>query len=94
MFGCISMGSASYFFMSMFKSRWQDARGGFMALIAYDITLLPSYVQLPSRSGLYSATGPDDNLHLAIYITFLSVTLLFSIYYLFISRQSRSWRIQ
>jgi hypothetical protein len=93
MFGCISLGAATYFFLSMVKSRWQDARGGAIALIAYDVVLLPSYVQLPAGNGLYSTALPVNDAHLAVYIAFLAVTLLFAVYYLFINRSTRSWRI-
>ena len=95
MFGCIALGSASYFSMSMLKPRWQDARGGAIALLAYDIALLPTYVRLPSSNdNPYATTGPINNVHLAIYLTFLSVTALFSIYYLLVARGTRDWRVQ
>lgn len=93
MFGCVSLGSASYFASSLAGRCWHDARGGLVAVLAYDLVLFPRYVLFPRGSDAYGYPAPTNNAHLPAFIAFISVTGLLAIYYLFVAKRTRKWSI-
>ena len=94
MFGCISLGSASYFASSLLSPTWHSARGGLVALLAYDLVLFPRYVVWRGATNASGYPSPTDDAHLPVLIVFVSVTGLLSIYYLFIDRATRGWSVE
>jgi hypothetical protein len=94
MFGCISLGSASYFASSLLSPTWHSARGGLVAVLAYDLVLFPRYVVWRGATDASGYPSPTDAAHLAVFIVFVSVTGLLAIYYLFIGRATRGWSVE
>jgi hypothetical protein len=94
MFGCIALGSASYFASSLLSPTWHSARGGLVAVLAYDLVLFPRYVVWRGATDASGYPSPTDDAHLAVFIVFVSVTGLLAIYYLFIARATRGWSVE
>jgi|SRR5579871_6745376 len=88
MFGWLFLGSAVYFGWGLIRPSWHNARGQLLAFLAYDLVLLPPYLFL------FSTVSPEHANSLRLYIAVIVYSTLLSIYYLFINKRTRAWRIQ
>jgi hypothetical protein len=88
MFGWLFLGSAIYFIYGSLRPSWHNMRGQLLAFLAYDIVLIPPYLQL------FSTVKPDHVFSLRVYMAVLCYSALLSIWYLFLDKKTRNWRIQ
>lgn len=88
MFGWMFAGSAVYFTYGLLRPSWHNMRGQLIAFLAYDLILIPPYAYL------FTMVQPDHFPSLCTYMVVLVFSGLVSIYYLFINKRTRPWRIQ
>ncbi len=88
MFGWLFLGSAVYFVYGFVRPSWHNARGQLLAFLAYDVVLIPPYLYL------WSTVEPEHLLSLRVYMAVIFYSTLLSIWYLFINKKTRGWRIQ
>jgi len=88
MFGWLFLGSAVYFGYGFLRPSWHNARGQLLAFLAYDLVLILPYVLM------FPTVEPEHLPSLRIYVAVLVYSSLLSIWYLFIDRRTRGWRIQ
>jgi hypothetical protein len=87
-FGFIFLGAALYFATGLFVPKWHNARGQLLGFLAYDLVLIGPYLAYldTARYGHKSS--------LIIFITVLVYSGALAIYYLFINKITRPWKIQ
>jgi magnesium-transporting ATPase (P-type) len=88
MFGWLFLGSAVYFIYGTVRPSWHNMRGQLLAFLAYDLVLLPTYVSM------YPMVEPEHRPSLRIYLAVLFYSSVLAIYYLFIAKKTRVWKIQ
>ncbi len=88
MFGWLFLGSGVYFGYGFLRPSWHNARGQLLAFLAYDLVLLPPYAML------FPTVAPEHLPSLRIYMVVLVYSSLLAIYYLFVDRRTRGWKIQ
>ena len=86
--GWLFLGSAVYFAWGFFRPSWHNARGQLLAFLAYDLVLIPPY------TFLFSTVQPEHVTSLRIYMAVRIYSSLLAVYYLFIDKRTRPWRIQ
>ena len=87
MVGWLFLGSAAYFGWGFFRPSWHNARGQLLAFLAYDLVLLPRYVLL------FSTVEPEHRPSLILYVAVIGYSMVLAIYYLFINKKTRGWKI-
>lgn len=87
MFGWLFLGSAVYFGWATIRPSWHNARGQLLAFLAYDLVLILPYALL------FPSVQPEHFTSLCIYMAVLVYSTLLAIYYLFINKKTRGWRI-
>ena len=87
-FGLIFLGAAFYFLTALLSSEWNSARGQLLGFLAYDLVLIGPFL------AHFNTVNPDHRLSLIIYTLVLVYSGALAIYFLFINKRTRSWRIQ
>jgi hypothetical protein len=87
MFGWIFLGAAFYFIYAILNPSWHNAQGQLLGFLAYDLVLLVPFV------GHLSTVKPEHMLSLVIYMVVIAFSAALAIYYLFINKPTRQWRI-
>lgn len=82
-FGCIFLGDAFYFLYGLLKPRWHNALGQLLSFLAYDLVLIGPFVLL------FRTVKPEHMPSLIVYTVVLVYSGGISIYFLFISKQTR-----
>jgi hypothetical protein len=86
-YGWMFLGAAAYFTYAILRPGWYNAGGQLAGFLAYDLVLIIPFLQrLPTAA-------PDIRLNLMIYIGAVSYSGLLAIYYLFLRRETRLWRV-
>jgi hypothetical protein len=87
-FGFIFLGAALYFANALFEPKWHNARGHLLGFLAYDLILIGPYIS-------HLNTVKDAHrLSLIIYISVLLYSGGLAVYYLFINKITRTWKIK
>jgi len=86
-FGCIFLGDAFYFIYGLLKPLWYNALGQLLSFLAYDFVLIVPFLTH------FGAVKPEFRLSLTVYTLVLLYSALISIYFLFIHKPTRSWRL-
>jgi len=88
MFGCIFLGAASYFAISLRSPWWHSARGQLIGFLAYDLVLIGPYL------AHFDSVHPAHRLSLILYVAVLVYSGALAAYYLFVNAGTRSWRVE
>ena len=86
--GAVNLGSATYFAIALRSRMWHSARRQMTIFLAYDLILIGSFL------AHLSAVKPEHRLNLILYISVLVYSGGLAIYYLFINKLKRPWKIQ
>jgi len=87
-FGWIFLGAATYFATALSDPKWHSARGQLLGFLAYDLILIGPFL------GHLNVVKDEHRLSLIIYIAVLVYSGALAVYYLFINKMTRSWKIQ
>ena len=87
MFGCIFLGAASYFAISLRSPWWHGARGQLIGFLAYDLVLIGPFL------AHFDTVQSAHRLSLILYVAVLVYSGALAGYYLFVNGRTRSWRI-
>lgn len=82
-FGWIFLGAGMYFLYGLIRPVWGNACGQLIGFLAYDIVLLPPFLQH------FAGVKAEHQLSLYVYTATISFSALLSIYYLFIHPSTR-----
>ena len=88
MFGWLFAGSAVYFIYGFLRPSWHNMRGQLLAFLAYDVVLILPY------AALFPTVEPEHLWSLELYMVVLGYSTLLAIWYLFIDKRTRGWRVQ
>lgn len=87
-FGFIFLGASFYFATALSVPKWHNARGQLLGFLAYDLILIGPFLT-------HLSTVKDEHrLSLILYISVLLYSGTLAIYYLFINKITRPWKIQ
>ncbi len=96
--GLCLMGSVFYFGFGAIDGRWVHAGGQFAGFLAYDLVLIPPYLRMlnaddgvvtASASGFTSYASNVNDGPLYIFLTAIGISLVMSVWYLFLDRRTR-----
>jgi hypothetical protein len=87
MFGWLFLGSAVYFIYGFVRPSWHNMRGQLLAFLAYDVVLILPYALM------FPTVQPEHFQSLCAYFAVLVYSSVVAIYYLFIDKRTRGWRI-
>jgi hypothetical protein len=87
-FGLIFLGAAVYFAIALRSTKWHSARGQLTGFLAYDLILIGPFL------AHLSAVKPEHRFSLVLYISVLVYSGGLAVYYLFINKITRPWKIQ
>jgi hypothetical protein len=87
-FGLIFLGAATYFAIAQRSSKWHSARGQLTGFLAYDLVLIGPFL------AHFSAVKPEHRLSLILYVSVLLYSGALAVYYLFIDKITRPWKVQ
>ncbi len=87
-FGSIFLGASLYFASSLTIPKWHNAKGQLLGFLAYDLVLIGPFL------AHFNTVKDEHRLSLVIYTSILLYSGALAIYYLFLSRSTRSWKIQ
>ena len=68
--------------------RWHSARGQLLGFLAYDLILIGPFL------AHFNTVNPVHRLSLTIYTLVLVYSGALAVYYLFVNKTTRSWRIE
>lgn len=87
-FGLIFLGAATYFAIALNSTKWHSARGQLIGFLAYDLILIGPFL------AHFSAVKAEHRVSLILYILVLVYSGALAVYYLFINKITRPWKIQ
>jgi hypothetical protein len=85
LFGWIFLGASLYFIYGVARPVWHNARGQLMGFLAYDLVLILPFLVL------LGDVKPEFMLSLVIYLVVIVYSGALAIYYLLISKETRTW---
>ena len=88
MFGSMFLGAAMLFGYTATRRTWHEAKAALLPFLAYDLVLIVPFVRLLGEQ------KPGHLLSLVVYLVVLGYSGALAVYYLFINRATRSWRIE
>jgi hypothetical protein len=88
MYGALFLGSAMLFGYTATRHTWYEAKAALLPFLAYDLVLIVPFVRLLGEQ------KPGHLLSLVLYLVVLGYSGALAVYYLFVNRATRSWRIE
>jgi hypothetical protein len=86
-FGWALLGAASYFLYGLLRPRWDNAGGQLLGFLGYDLVLIVPFLRH------FATVQPDHTLSLLAYVIVLVYSGALAVYYLFLNRTTRQWRL-
>jgi hypothetical protein len=94
-FGWMFLGDAFYFLYALFRPRWVNAAPQLWSFLAYDLVLIPPFINLLGAPRVIVEDGalPYELLqyNLVVYLGILFFSAMVAIYSLFIDARTRVW---